>query len=215
MRFLVGRPCSFDREDHTAVHFWPYGEIERRGHIEGGASRWHQPFHRLRQPSSRFIVSSFHPPQLKVKCWLKSAVSDQPRPEPTRGASDPPAARSPAPRRPVCTTPACTTPAACPTRARHVRLHRRIASGRYAIAYRLPLKAPQPSHDLSQPPPRVPQKHNPLSCHPARSEPPPSATAAPYQHRRSTSHLGTTWASPHTWARGLGLKPERCRRSPD
>eukprot|EP00964_Phaeocystis_antarctica_P117109 scaffold80941_cov57-Phaeocystis_antarctica.AAC.3 len=30
--------------------------------------------------------------------------------------------------RPVCTTPACTTPAACPTRARHVRLHRRIAS---------------------------------------------------------------------------------------
>ena len=55
----------------------------------------------------------------------------------------------------------------------------------------------------SQPPshPRVPQKNNPLSCHPARSEPLPSATAAPYQHRRSTSHLGTTWAPPHTWAR--------------
>ena len=31
----VGRSCSFDREDHTAVHFWPYGEIERRGHVEG------------------------------------------------------------------------------------------------------------------------------------------------------------------------------------
>ena len=79
----------------------------------------------------------------------------------------------------------------------HVRLVRLIAM------------APPVAHDFSAPPrPRVPQKNTPLSCHPARSEPPLSATAAPYQqHRRSTSHHLTP-------GHGLGLRPERWRRSP-
>ena len=128
---------------------------------------------------------------------------------------NPPAARPPAPRRPVCPTPACTTPAACPTRARHVRP---IAASPPGDSAPLPLKAPQLAHDLSassSPSCSAETQLTLSSCHPARSEPLLSATAAPYQHRRSTSHLSTTWASPHTWARGLGLKPERCQRSPD
>eukprot|EP00964_Phaeocystis_antarctica_P100944 scaffold66483_cov51-Phaeocystis_antarctica.AAC.1 len=63
-----------------------------------------------------------------------------------------------------------------------------IASSLPGDSAPLPLKAPQPSHDLSASP--SPPSELPLS-----------ATAAPYQHRRSTSHLGNTWAPPHTWAR--------------
>ena len=60
------------------------------------------------------------------------------------------------------------------------------------------------------PRPRVPQNSNSLPCHPARSEPPLSATAASPQHLTPWHGLGLK-CTPH-WARARAQVHARARR---